>query len=134
MPPSLLPGKKINHLTFKAFISFVQAQQWSDGDVRPYPNMEIKPTIHRITIYPVKSLDGIPVQKAQVVKGGCLQHDREYAIIGNNGNFIIGKTNPLVHLLRSTVDFENETISLRHEDQKNWNNFNLQKDKNTKKV
>ena len=91
--------------------------------------MNLKPVISRITIYPVKSLDGIALQKAQVVKGGCLHHDREYAIIDANGNFIIGKTNPLVHTLRSAVDFEKEQISFRHEASTTWQQFHLQNEK-----
>lgn len=91
--------------------------------------MEIKPTLARITIYPVKSLDGVDLQKAMITNGGCILHDREYAISDTEGNFIIGKSNPLVHLLRSSIDFENETISLRHEKEEKWNDFHLVKEK-----
>lgn len=92
--------------------------------------MSIKPTVSRITIFPVKSLDGITLQKAMVTEGGCLLHDREYAIVDSEGNFIIGKTNPLVHLLRSTVDFQKELISFRHEHDTVWQQFHLQKERN----
>ena len=88
--------------------------------------MQITPSISRITIYPVKSLDGISLNKARVVKGGCLDHDREYAIADEQGKFIIGKTDPLIYLLRSSVDFPNETISFWQEDEKEWNTFHLQ--------
>ena len=91
--------------------------------------MEINPTVSRITIYPVKSLDGASLKKAQIGNGGCLQHDREYAIQGVNNKFINGKSNPLTHLLRSKVDFENETISFRHESETGWNLFHLQNEK-----
>ena len=90
--------------------------------------MEINPVISRITIYPVKSLDGIAVQEAKVVKGGCLQYDREYAIKDENGKYINGKTNPLIYSLRSKVDFENDTLSLRHEAETKWNIFHFQKE------
>lgn len=91
--------------------------------------MEFKPTVSRITIYPVKSLDGIALQKAQVVKGGCLNHDREFAIMDSDFNFINGKSNILVHSLRSLVDLENDIISFRHEDETTWNNYDLQKER-----
>ena len=91
--------------------------------------MKIEPVLSRITIYPVKSLDGIALEKAMITEGGCLLHDREYAISDEEGNFIIGKTNPLVHSLRSTVDFENETISFRQQHETTWNQFHLQKEK-----
>ena len=90
--------------------------------------MQTNPVVDRITIYPVKSLDGISLQKAQIGNGGCLQHDREYAIIDSNGKFVNGKSNAAVHLLRSSVDFENEIISFRNETEDTWNSFHLEKD------
>ena len=90
--------------------------------------MEVNPVVARITIYPVKSLDGISLQKAQIGNGGSLVHDREYAIIDNNGKFVNGKSNPLVHLLRSKIDLENEIISFRHESETGWDHFDLQED------
>ncbi|MBK9571056.1 MAG: MOSC N-terminal beta barrel domain-containing protein [Chitinophagaceae bacterium] len=59
----------------------------------------MEPILSNITIYPVKSLDGITLQKAVITEGGCLLHDREYALADNKGNFIIGKSNPLVHFI-----------------------------------
>jgi uncharacterized protein len=91
--------------------------------------MQINPIVNRITIYPVKSLDGILLQKAQIGNGGCLMHDREYAIIDSNGKFVNGKSNAQVHLLRSSVDFENEMISFRQESADEWFSFHLQNDK-----
>ncbi len=91
--------------------------------------MQTNPVVERITIYPVKSLDGISLQKAQIGNGGCLMHDREFAIIDGNGKFVNGKSNALVHLLRSAVDFESEIISFRYDTEEVWNNFHLQKEK-----
>ncbi len=91
--------------------------------------MPSTPVINNITIYPVKSLDGTMLQKAMVTKGGCLQHDREYAIIDANGNFVNGKSNVLVHTLRSNVDFENNIISLRPMQETTWRQFQLEKEK-----
>jgi uncharacterized protein len=91
--------------------------------------METNPVIKSITIYPVKSLDGILLQKAQISNGGCLLHDREYAIFDSNGKYVKGKSNEQVHLLRSEIDFENEIISFRHQQEINWNQFHLQNNK-----
>lgn len=91
--------------------------------------MQIKPVVYCISIYPVKSLDGISLQQAQIGNGGCLLHDREYAIVDGDGRFVNGKSNALVHLLRSAVDFENQVIAFRHETEKAWNHFHLQNDK-----
>ena len=89
--------------------------------------MQANPFVDTITIYPVKSLDGISLQKAQIGNGGCLMHDREYAIVDSIGKFVKGKNNDLVYLLRSKIDFENEIISFRHESTDVWNSFHLQK-------
>jgi len=91
--------------------------------------MNIEPVLSRITIFPVKSLDGITLQKSTISKGGCLLHDREFALIDEKGNFINGKSNPLVHTLRSAIDFENETISFRPATDTAWSHFHLKKEK-----
>jgi uncharacterized protein YcbX len=91
--------------------------------------MENNPAVGRITIYPVKSLDGISLQEARIGNGGCLEHDREYAILDSHGNFVIGKTNALVHSLRSKIDFDKELISFRHKSTTNWQHFHLQDEK-----
>lgn len=91
--------------------------------------METNPVVDRITIYPVKSLDGTSLQKAQIGNGGSLVHDREYAIIDSNGKYVKGKNNDLVYLLRADIDFDNNIISFRHEAEANWNRFHLQNDK-----
>ena len=87
------------------------------------------PVLNRITIYPVKSLDGISLQRAMISEGGCLLHDREYAMTDDDGNFIIGKTNPAVHTIRTSFDLERETISFRTQGEKAWKPFHLEKDR-----
>lgn len=91
--------------------------------------MQTNPVVAAITIYPVKSLDEISLQKAQIGNGGCLTHDREYAICKSDGKYVKGKNNDLIYLLRSAIDFENEIISFRHQSETGWHKFNLQKDK-----
>jgi uncharacterized protein YcbX len=91
--------------------------------------MKPEPVLSKITIYPVKSLDGVFLQRAPISEGGCLLHDREYAISDAEGNFITGKTNPLVHSLRSAIDFENQMISFRQMSEPTWVHFHLHKEK-----
>jgi uncharacterized protein len=91
--------------------------------------MQTNPAINNITIYPVKSLDGVLLQKAQIGNGGCLVHDREYAIVDSNGKFVKGKNSDLIYLLRSEIDFEAQTIAFRHQAEKVWNSFHLQNEK-----
>lgn len=92
--------------------------------------MNLKPVISKITIYPVKSLDGVSLRKAEISEGGCLLHDREYAMTDEQGNYIIGKSNPLVHSLRTTFDLENETISINKINENDRTTFHLQKNRN----
>ncbi len=91
--------------------------------------MKEEPILSRITIYPVKSLDGMTLQIARISEGGCILHDREFAMCDANGNFINGKSNARVHTLRSAVDFENETISFRDQADNTWHRFQLSDEK-----
>lgn len=88
--------------------------------------MSQEPLLGNITIYPVKSLDGVSLQEA-TIGNGCLAHDREYAMIDQQGNFINGKSSALVHSLRSTFDIANEMISLKRPADESWSHFHLQK-------
>jgi len=67
----------------------------------------------RIIVYPIKSLDGVAVDRATVLPSGALQYDREYAIADQQGKFINGKRSPKVHLLRSQFDLATKTVSLK---------------------
>ncbi len=91
--------------------------------------MDLKPTVSRITIYPIKSLDGISLKKGMIIKGGCLLHDREYAIADLDGNFIIGKNNILIHALRSSINFDTRIVSFMRQGEIKWNDFHLQNEK-----
>ncbi len=86
--------------------------------------------LSKITIYPIKSFDGMDLNKATIVEGGCLLHDREYALFDASGNFVNGKSNPLVHTLRSKIDFETKYVSFRNNLETNWTRFHLGSEKN----
>ena len=90
--------------------------------------MSFQPIVEHITIYPIKSLDGISLQEVAVAKGGCLLHDREYAIFTEEGKLLNGKSNAMVHLLRSTYDLEKGIFFLRHQDEKEYKTFHPEKD------
>lgn len=91
--------------------------------------MDTTPVLSRITIYPVKSLDGMTLEKALIAEGGCVLHDREFVMTDEAGKFITGKTNPLVHSLRSEVDFEKNVISFRTTNETSWRAFHLADEK-----
>lgn len=85
--------------------------------------------LDRITIFPIKSLDGLPLREAAISEGGCLRHDREFAIVDEHGQLVIGKTNALVHTLRTRYDLESGTVELRAASDATWGRFHLQHDR-----
>lgn len=73
------------------------------------------PKLCRITVFPIKSLDGYEVDEAQVLPGGALENDRRWAIVDGQGRYINGKRTAAVHPLRlrlSDVPGESLHISL----------------------
>lgn len=71
------------------------------------------PHIAGISIFPIKSLDGVSVTEATVLESGGLKHDREFAIVDQKGNFVNGKRNAKVHLLRSHFESDFKILSLQ---------------------
>jgi uncharacterized protein YcbX len=62
------------------------------------------PTLDRITIYPVKSLDGLDVAVARVLPSGGLENDRRWQLTDLEGRVLNAKRLPLLHAIRA--DFE----------------------------
>ncbi len=54
----------------------------------------------RISIFPIKSLDGIQVDEAAITPGGILENDRVYAIFDEEGRVVNGKRTARIHALR----------------------------------
>lgn len=71
------------------------------------------PYIAGIYLYPIKSLDGIEVQNAQILRSGALDFDREFAILDIGSKYVNGKRNPQVHLIRTYFHQETRTVSLK---------------------
>lgn len=69
--------------------------------------------VKTITVYPIKSLDGIVVPAARILSGGALEHDREFALLDENGKFINGKRDARIHRIRAEYDLERLMVSLR---------------------
>lgn len=64
-------------------------------------------TVERVRIYPVKALDGEECESARVTDAGLLAGDREYALVGPDGDPVNGKRTARVHDV--TTDFDRET-------------------------
>jgi uncharacterized protein len=59
------------------------------------------PTLDRITIYPVKSLDGHDVAEARVLPSGALENDRRWRLVDMEGRVMNAKRSPLFHAIRA---------------------------------
>jgi hypothetical protein len=87
------------------------------------------PRLARLTTYPIKSLDPQDHESSRV-EWGTLAGDREYAMVakpadadhdpaaasvGGRGDYVNGKRTAAVHRLRSSVDREAGTVTLREQ-------------------
>jgi uncharacterized protein len=66
----------------------------------------------QISLYPIKSLDGISVSEATILPRGALQGDREWAIVDSQGKFVNGKRTAEIHKLRSQFDLMAGTVTI----------------------
>jgi len=71
----------------------------------------------RITIFPIKSLDGVSVETVRITSGGILENDRIYAIYDADGKVVNGKRTPRVHQLRCEFDARIVEVRLWHNDE-----------------
>jgi hypothetical protein len=74
------------------------------------------PEITKLCLFPIKSLDRVEVEQAQLLAGGALMHDREFAIVDGQDKFVHAKRTEKVHLLRSHFDLSTRTITLQASD------------------
>ncbi len=70
--------------------------------------------LHRIDIFPIKSLDGVPVREARITGGGILENDRVYAMLDEEGKYVNGKRVARVHQLRCAFDHAFQEVRLWH--------------------
>jgi hypothetical protein len=87
------------------------------------------PFLARITIYPVKSLDGQDVDAAAVLPAGALEHDRRFALVDGSGRFVNGKRTALVHGVRSHFDPRSRTLELGPRDGDGRRSFHVDADR-----
>jgi uncharacterized protein len=86
-------------------------------------------SISRITIFPIKSLDGIVVDRAMVLASGALQYDREFALVDEAGKFVNGKRTNDIHKIRSTFDLDRRLVTLNLEGDNHLQIFSLERDR-----
>jgi uncharacterized protein YcbX len=64
----------------------------------------VNPFLARITIYPIKSLDGVAIEDGEILANGALAGDRRFALLDDGGRFINGKRTAMVHSVRADFD------------------------------
>lgn len=72
------------------------------------------PSLSRITIYPIKSLDGYQVDAANLMPTGPIVGDRRWAIVDPMRQFVNGKRTPAIHLIRATFCNDAATVTFHH--------------------
>lgn len=81
--------------------------------------------VSRITIYPIKSFDGIDVESANCLPGGALQYDRQFAIVAADGSVLNAKRTAQMHQLAADYDLAAGTVSLRSKVDERSGTFDL---------
>jgi uncharacterized protein len=85
-------------------------------------------SVARISIFPIKSLDGVAVDRATVLASGALRGDREFALVDEAGKFVNGKRNNAIHRIKSTFDLDRRLVTLNLEGKSNYQIFSLDRD------
>lgn len=77
-----------------------------------YPSSprRMKAIVSRIRIYPIKSLDPVELQEAEVGTHS-LRHDREFAMVTRDGRFMNGKRSGRVNELKAVYDIPNYRVT-----------------------
>lgn len=70
------------------------------------------PHIHTITLYPIKSLDGIAVPRAKITENGSLYLDRAFVLINESGRTANAKKYPSLQKVRAHYDLEALEVTL----------------------
>lgn len=75
------------------------------------------PHVARINIFPVKSCDGFSVNSSLVLASGALEHDRQFALVDDEQQFINAKRTAAMHRLKLEVDPEQRSYRVGARDQ-----------------
>lgn len=70
------------------------------------------PRLARITVYPIKSFDGMDVETSTFTAGGGLLHDRRFVFRDPTGTFVNAKRFPALHVLRSAFSSDLSEVRL----------------------
>src|SRR3990172_1570067 len=68
--------------------------------------------LSRITIFPIKSLDGVSLDEVEVLPSGALANDRRFALFDADGRIVNGKRTAAVHRIHAEFDLPQMTVRL----------------------
>ena len=73
------------------------------------------PRLASITVYPVKSLDGLDLPESPLLSCGALANDRRWRLVDLEGRVVNAKRTPLVQRIRAEFDLAERLITLARE-------------------
>lgn len=88
------------------------------------------PLLSRITIYPLKSFEGLVVNETRVLPNGALQYDRQFALADPSGKLINAKRTPAVHGLSLQLDPLGRSLTARRRSQTESVRWNIDSERN----
>lgn len=71
------------------------------------------PQLSEITVYPVKSLDGLSLPVCALLESGALGGDRRFRLVDSKGKVLNSKRTPKLHPIRAEYGLGNAHITLR---------------------
>jgi hypothetical protein len=71
------------------------------------------PRVARLTVYPIKSLDGKAIETAHFTPTGGFMGDRTYALFDADGAYVNGKAERRLHRIRTGFDLDTHEVRLR---------------------
>ena len=88
----------------------------------------IVPLISKITVYPLKSFDGIDLEFCSVLGSGALKHDRQLALLDSNGEYYNAKKYAEVHHYESQFHKDWYSMVISRPDKNAMEFFDLRRD------
>jgi len=84
------------------------------------------PYLHKITVYPIKSLDGVEVVSSTITEGGALYLDRAFTLRNSEGRVVNAKRFPTLQRVRA--QYELKDMRVKFQLQKEVCSYNLEED------
>ena len=85
-------------------------------------------TLAGITIYPLKSFDGVSLDHSIVQPSGALVADRRWALVDQQGEIVNGKRAATIHRIRAVFDLAAERVRLHIEGSNDVRTFGIKRD------